>query len=117
MCLGMYYRLTGTGESRYGRVEVSLNGEWRAICNTHWDNMDASVLCKMLEYRTGEAYHGEYNETLGGPVWDVNFMCEGGEGTLNECLSSGWHVSTSAACAGHSNDAGVFCYKSGTIYV
>lgn len=94
-------------------MELSIAGEWRSLCNAHWDNEDAHVLCRMLDFRAGEAFQQTYNETLEGPVWDINFMCEGSEVSLTRCLSSGWKSSTSEACARHTNDAGAFCYTSG----
>ncbi|XP_053406103.1 scavenger receptor cysteine-rich domain superfamily protein-like [Mercenaria mercenaria] len=109
---GVFSRLFGSGESRYGRAELSVSGEWRSICNTHWDNEDAHVLCKMLDFRTGEAFQKTYNDTLQGPVWDINFMCDGTEASLTECVSSGWKSATSETCARHTNDAGAFCYTS-----
>ena len=70
----------------------------------------------MLGYRTGEAYTGAVNESLTGPIWEVNYQCDGSESNLNLCVSSGWRVSTQATCAQHENDAGTFCYKSGRIF-
>ena len=84
------------------------------MCNTHWDDNDAKVMCKMLDYRAGEAYRVTDDSSASGPVWDTNFMCDGSEETLYECVSTGWGVSTSATCVNHENDAGVFCYRSGT---
>ncbi|KAL4227837.1 scavenger receptor [Mactra antiquata] len=109
---GLYATLTGTNESRYGRVELAVDNQWWSLCNTHWNNKDAHVICKMLDFRAGEAYHGEISEEKTGPVWNTNFMCSGDERSLTKCMSSGWRASTSANCANHENDAGAFCYTS-----
>ncbi len=48
----MSFRLAGGGDS-YGRVEVSVDGEWGTICDMDWDRKDARVLCKMFGYVDG----------------------------------------------------------------
>ena len=41
------YRRLASGN--FGRVEVCQNGTFSAvICDTLWDNMDATVLCRQL---------------------------------------------------------------------
>ena len=92
---------------------MSIQGEFRSICDLYWGNTEAHVLCKMLGFRTGEAYHGAYTDTAQGTVWDANFQCTGSEARLNDCPFTSWEVATSPECAAHQNDAGAFCYTSG----
>jgi deleted-in-malignant-brain-tumors protein 1 len=35
---------------RYGRVEICINQAWSTICDQHWDNIDASVVCSQLGF-------------------------------------------------------------------
>ena len=33
-----------------GRVEIYWNSEWQSICNEGWDELDATVVCRQLNY-------------------------------------------------------------------
>ena len=37
-------------ELRVGRVEVCYGGMYRTLCDDHWDNQDASVVCHQLGF-------------------------------------------------------------------
>ena len=43
-------RLTDGLTQYEGRVEVYLNLEWITICNDGWDEADAKVVCRQLNY-------------------------------------------------------------------
>ena len=42
-------RLSGGRHYREGRVEVCRNQQWGKVCNDHWDEYDATVVCRQLE--------------------------------------------------------------------
>ena len=34
----------------YGRVEICIDEAWSTICDQHWDNIDASIVCHQLGF-------------------------------------------------------------------
>lgn len=50
-CAAGDVRLEDGGLSnQIGRPEICSNGRWNQICNNHWDNKDAAVICRQLGY-------------------------------------------------------------------
>ena len=45
-------RLTGGTTHTEGHVEICMNNQWGAVCDTMWDTMDASVVCRQLGLET-----------------------------------------------------------------
>lgn len=45
---GVQLRLMGGADSSEGRVEVFHDGQWGTVCDSGWDNNDATVICRML---------------------------------------------------------------------
>ena len=39
------------GLTKYeGEVEVYFNSEWRSVCNDGWDELDAKIVCREINY-------------------------------------------------------------------
>ena len=43
-------KLVGGTSTNEGRVELCLNGKWRAMCHNGWDTKDAAVVCRQLGF-------------------------------------------------------------------
>ena len=43
----------------HGRVEVCVDDRWSTVCDNHWDDADATVVCKKL---TSNLYSGEMKD-------------------------------------------------------
>ncbi|XP_053306328.1 neurotrypsin-like [Spea bombifrons] len=103
---GTPIRLVDGENTKEGRVEVFLNGEWGSVCDDGWTDNDAVVVCRQLGHRGPAkarimAYFGEGE----GPIHLDNVECSGKENTLTECRKqdSGIHN------CWHNEDAGVIC--------
>ncbi|XP_052829164.1 deleted in malignant brain tumors 1 protein isoform X2 [Octopus bimaculoides] len=118
---GIQYRMVGG--SNYGRVEVLLGSVWGTVCDSFWDDKEARVFCRHMNFSDGNALRGSVYGGGTGPVWLSHLQCKGDEKFLHQCPHRGWSASRtnidddyqmifSASCAGHKRDAGVFCFSS-----
>ncbi|PVD37785.1 hypothetical protein C0Q70_00386 [Pomacea canaliculata] len=107
---GIQYRLVGGDRQGAGRVEISVGGLWGTVCDNNWDDEDARVLCRFLNYTDGYAVGNAYYGQGAGPIWLSSVRCKGSERSLAECPQSGFHaVVNNYDCMSHSNDASAVC--------
>ena len=55
-CTNGDVRLVGGSNITSGLVEVCANNRWGTVCDYHWDNNDAKVVCRMLNYSSSGTY-------------------------------------------------------------
>ena len=52
LCTNGQLRLAGGNVANEGRVEICLNNAWGTVCDDHWGNAEATVVCRQLGYST-----------------------------------------------------------------
>ncbi|CAL8258546.1 unnamed protein product [Lota lota] len=105
-CLQGAARLVGGASASGGRVEVYLNGQWGSVCDTHWTDRDASVVCRQLGLgEIGTALQHSYFGPGVGLYHYESLGCRGDENTLLACHTRKFQ---SGNC-NHGNEAGVVC--------
>ncbi|MCI4384391.1 hypothetical protein PGIGA_G00038120 [Pangasianodon gigas] len=99
-------RLVGGSSSKSGRLEVYLNGQWGSVCDTHWTDRDASVVCRQLGLgEIGTALQHSYFGPGSGLFHYTRLGCRGNESSLLECRSRKFVTND----CNHGNEAGVLC--------
>ncbi len=96
-----------------GRIEVYHNGQWGTVCDDEWDQNDAMVVCKQLNYTNGLAKKEAAFGAGSGQIWLDGVVCLGTELTLQECSFPGWGTHD---CS-HDEDAGVQCFNGGKVEI
>ncbi|XP_042317045.1 neurotrypsin-like isoform X2 [Sceloporus undulatus] len=103
---GFPLRLVGGENNFEGRVEVYHNGHWGTICDDHWDDKDAEVVCRQLGLSgIPKAISWAYFGQGLGPILLDEVECSGNELSLDQCKKSGWGDHN----CDHIEDAGVTC--------
>ncbi|XP_033116626.1 deleted in malignant brain tumors 1 protein-like [Anneissia japonica] len=76
-----------------GRLEVYYNGTWGRVCDRHWNDDSADVVCRQLGYARADPWLGSYTIQEGsGPLHFEYFSCTGSESNLQECTNMMWDV-------------------------
>lgn len=82
------------------------------VCDEHFSDTDAKVVCRQLGYPTSEAVSRNTVYRSGsGTVWLGQVNCSGSEYALEACHHSSWET---VQCCCHSEVVGVQCKNSGT---
>ncbi|KAM3920399.1 antigen WC1.1-like [Leptodactylus fuscus] len=86
-CKGLFnsYRLVNGSHNCSGRVEVLYEGQWMAVCSSHWTLQEANVLCRQMKCGVavsvpGGGHFGKYNV-----ITTYRFHCTGTEDHLGDC--------------------------------
>ena len=100
-------RLVNGSSATEGTVEVCIGGRYGTVCDDHWDELDASVVCRQLGYSGGavplkQAFFGS---NLSRPIYLDNVGCDGSETSLLNCAANEVGINN----CDHSEDAGVRC--------
>ncbi|XP_068161063.1 neurotrypsin-like [Antennarius striatus] len=99
-------RLVGSSSRGSGRVEVYLNGQWGAVCDAHWSDRDASVICRQLGLGDiGTALQHSQFDPGSGLFHYERLGCRGDEDSLSKCRS---RTFVTGDCS-HGNEAAVVC--------
>ena len=101
--LGAELRLVdGTGDHE-GRLEILHNGQWGTVCDDYWTDVEAGVVCRILEWKLGAVDNRGRTRDEGGrslppsfgptpagaTMWLDNVNCEGSETSLLACPRQG----------------------------
>ncbi|CAJ0962253.1 unnamed protein product [Ranitomeya imitator] len=107
-------RLVGGKDRFEGRIEVFFKGQWGTICDDHWDDKDAEVICRQVGFNGKPkawvwAHYGQGK----GPVLLDEVECLGNESSLDFCQKNDWGHHN----CDHIEDAGVSCnpYTDGSV--
>ena len=79
-CLSADYSLGFHEESEFtGSVQLEYLGTEGRVCSDDWDDADARVACREMEYEDGQAY-AHYRTSFSyfdydGPYWSSRFKC------------------------------------------
>lgn len=88
-----------------GRVEIILNGVRGTVCDDHFGEEDATVVCKMLGYSFGTPVKGMSYGPGSGTIWMDDVKCVGNETDIITCP----HFGPRDHNCGHDEDVGVIC--------
>ena len=90
-------------------MEICFDNAWGTVCDDFWDNSDAGVVCAQLGYsRLGAVSFLQAFFGMGtGPILLDDIQCIGSEEMLVNCSSSRFGEHN----CGHSEDAGVRCFR------
>jgi hypothetical protein len=105
-------KLVGGPDERTGRILVRHRGVWGTVCDDHFRDEEAKVVCRMLRFPSNNAtiYKTVTDYADEGPVWihlSSDDNCDGDESNLNQCKQSNlWEHDYECS---HAEDVAVIC--------
>jgi len=63
-CVNGNIRLVGGRTEYEGRVEYCANNVWGTVCDDGWNSIDASVVCRQLDYASESKSYMTYKLTM-----------------------------------------------------
>ncbi|XP_074153339.1 scavenger receptor cysteine-rich type 1 protein M130-like isoform X2 [Sminthopsis crassicaudata] len=101
-----------------GRVEIKIQGNWGALCDSSWDLPNANVLCNQLGCGVALSIpKGVFLGKESSPVWGHRFHCSGMEHHLGDCPvtalgAPACSLTASVVCSGNRTKQWVPCRDS-----
>ncbi|KAI4880516.1 hypothetical protein NFI96_026941 [Prochilodus magdalenae] len=106
ICSGDKPRLTDGHLECSGRLEVPKGNKWYTVCDAHFDQQDAEVVCRELGCGlTVEMLGGAAFGSGEGQVWSEQLQCRGNESQIYSCKKTSIRNNT---CT-HESDVGITC--------
>ena len=98
-------RLFDGDNSRSGRVEIHIDGQWGTVCDDYWNASSTTVLCRQLGLGSAGMFNHYGAGPVGSPIYLDNVICNGSEVNILACS----HLPLSDHNCDHNNDVGVAC--------
>ena len=98
-------RLSDGHNSRSGRIEIYIDGQWGTVCGDFWNASSSTVVCRQLGFGNTGAFNYYGAGQLGSPIYLDNVRCSGIEANILACS----HLPLSEHNCNHSDDVGVKC--------
>ena len=98
-------RLSDGHNSRSGRIEIYIDGQWGTVCDDYWNASSTIVLCRQLGLGNTGVFNRYGAGPLGSPIYLDNVICNGSEANILACS----HLPLRDHNCVHNNDVGVMC--------
>ena len=91
--------------SKSGRVEMYINGQWGTVCDDHWNASSSTVVCKQLGLGNTGTFNNYGAAPSSSPIYLDDVRCNGNEPNILACS----HLQMSTHNCDHTDDVGVTC--------
>ena len=97
--------LSAGHNSRSGRVEMYINGQWGTVCDDGWSTTSSTVVCRQLGLGSTGTLTSYGAGPSGYPIYLDDVRCNGSEANILACQ----HSRLGDHNCFHSDDVGVTC--------